>query len=220
MSLRMPAQGFRRNGVAVLLVTLCYLVVSPGVASKASSQNCVARSGSSAHLPPYATAADAHLHPALGPPSATRSRNGLAYALIAPDSRVFGEPPRGWSNRATAAAVVTPALGARFAMYLVRVPRGGRVNLRTTFSGSAPHLQRLFFLLTGAMARTDDADGADLGGQENSKAHFESGSFVFVGPGNVTKYALVAVEDASLIRECYRSAAPPKYPPRTPGVSC
>jgi hypothetical protein len=26
MSLRMPAQGFRRNGVAVLLVTLCYLV--------------------------------------------------------------------------------------------------------------------------------------------------------------------------------------------------
>jgi hypothetical protein len=202
----MPVPGFGRKGLAVPLFALCCLLVSPGVASKASSQKCVARSDSSAHLPPYTSAADAHVNPAPGPPSATRSRNGPGYALIAPDSRVFGEPPRGWSNGATAAAVVTPALGAHFAMYLVRVPRGGRVNLRTVFSGSASHLQRFFFLLTGAMARTHDADGTGIGEREHSKAHFESGSFIFVGPGNVTKDALVAVDDAALIRECHRSA--------------
>jgi hypothetical protein len=196
------------------LIAVAWWCSTPISADDVNADRCFDNYDSTTLFPPYKNAADAHLLQRHGPPSTTRSRNGPNYALIAPDSRVFADPPRGWSDGATAATVVTPALGAHFSMHLVRAPAGCRTGLATVFSGSAPGLQRFYFLLTGSMEHISDTNGSNMASSQNQKVpsadQLDPGSFIYIGPGSDTTDYLIALEETTLIRaysdrHCFRA---------------
>ncbi|KAI0557730.1 RmlC-like cupin [Gracilaria domingensis] len=95
-----------------------------------------------------------------------------SHALIAPDSRVYGAPPPGWSGSLTAAAVVTPALGAHFSMYLVNASASAILPQPVTFPSAPSNLERLIYVLLGALSVTNGSVLTSL----------TPGSFVYVAP--------------------------------------
>lgn len=102
----------------------------------------------------YAAAAGAH-DSSIKQPLAGLTRSVVrpsSYALLTPESRVYGGAPPGWEgDRIFAAAVVTPALGAHFSMYLVDAAVGARMSNAVTYDGAPPRLERLLYVLSGSV---------------------------------------------------------------------
>lgn len=108
----------------------------------------------------YSAVAMAHRQLAAGtPPGATRSvtagHGGGSYALVAPNSRVYGAPPSGWAAAdMTAAAVVTPALGAHFSMWLADAVDGA-----TSSGPEGAFAERFLYVLSGGLLVPDGEGG-------------------------------------------------------------
>lgn len=132
------------------------------------------------------------------PPGSTRARSGQSYALLAPDNRVYGAPVPGWAGPVSAAALVTPALGAHFAMYLVRVRKGGEIVRPTGFEGVIEGLERIFFVLTGEVRVDVIAGEEELLGM--GKGVLGPGAFLYAGPGDTKVDRLVVEGEAVLIQ--------------------
>lgn len=144
----------------------------------------------------YHTAADAHISTVLSapiPPGVTRSRTSDKYALLAPDSRVYADLPAGWHGAGSAAAVVTPAIGAHFVMFLIRLEMDARIDCPTTFEDAPEGLERFFYVLDGAV----DVHAAE---SDQHRQLLKPGGFVYVGPGETYIKSLVARKDTSMIR--------------------
>jgi uncharacterized RmlC-like cupin family protein len=145
----------------------------------------------------YFAAADAHIHSGgqRAPPGSTRTAaSAQMYHVLAPDSRVYGSNAPGWIGHAPAAAVVAPALGAHFVMYIVRAARGAVLDKPTAFGGSIDGLERFFYVLTGTLHLTELVDGAEV------QAELTPGDFAYIAPLDLSVMALVAKQPASFIR--------------------
>lgn len=148
--------------LALLLVTVSFSIAAP---------SCAATSSTS----PYSLAASSN--PGLLPGGFTRARTGRGFHLLAPENRVFGAGPAGWTGGASAAAVVTPALGAHFAMYIVHAPGGAKLDVPTTFPGALRRLERFFFVLEGLLAVRGEL-------VEEGSLELGPGGFLYVAPGD------------------------------------
>lgn len=105
-------------------------------------------------------------------PGFTRSVSGRDFALVTPESHVWAKNPL--FTNGTTAHIITPALGANFAMYLGKVNPGGKVE-----SPRRSSIERFVVVLHGSIHITADyglgAEGVTL----------STGSFMYM-PCNVT----------------------------------
>lgn len=105
-------------------------------------------------------------------PGFTRSVSGRDFALVTPESHVWAKNPL-WTKGMTA-HIISPALGANFAMYLGKLSKGGRVE-----SPRKGSIERFIIVLNGKVRVTAkrglDGDGVEL----------KQGSFMYM-PCNVT----------------------------------
>jgi uncharacterized RmlC-like cupin family protein len=145
----------------------------------------------------YAAAADAHVRGGgpRTPPGSTRSiASAGLYGVLAPDSRVYGAPAPGWTGPAPAAAVVTPALGAHFVMYIVRAGDGALLEGPTTFAGAPKGLERFFYVLTGRLVVREMDNGVE------DRVELTPGDFVYVAPGEKSILSIAADQPVSFVR--------------------
>lgn len=119
-----------------------------------------------------------------------------SYALLAPESRVFGGAPPGWQGDVSGAAVVTPGLGAHFSMYVVR----GGPRARMEYGGVAG-VERLVYILRG---------GLDVGIAGVNRS-LTTGGFVYCAPGDDGVTAIVTGEGAAfvVVDRMYRGVGAP-----------
>lgn len=140
------------------------------------------------------------------PPGDTRAATGVGYALVAPDNRVPGAPLPGWAGGAVGEALVTPALGAHFALYLVHGGADAVLASPTGFEGAVAGLERFFFVLTGAL---------DVWLEGGEKFALRPGAFLYVAPGGggVERVAVAAEESGTVFLQLdrvYAGAGKPK----------
>lgn len=125
----------------------------------------------------YCAAASAHVS-SIPPPLAGLTRSVVEpfrYALLTPESRVYASAPSGWIGPVSAAAVVTPALGAHFVMYLVNASAGASSPLATDFVGAPEKLERFLYMLHGTVLLT---------AKDGSEKRLGQGGYVYYGPGD------------------------------------
>lgn len=140
----------------------------------------------------YCAAASAHASLDQRLPLAGLTRSVVEpfrYALLTPESRVYGSPPPGWQGPVSAAAVVTPALGAHFAMYLVNASVGASSPVSTTFRGAPPHMERLLYVLDGTVLIKDGSDG---------EQSLSQGGYVYYSPGD-KMFTSIGAQGASFV---------------------
>ncbi|KAH7619350.1 putative (S)-ureidoglycine aminohydrolase [Nannochloris sp. 'desiccata'] len=80
-------------------------------------------------------------------PGFTRSMYRRNYALITPESQVFGGNPL-WKDGAATAHLISPAVGANFAMFLAKM------GPNSTALAPAPGIERLVFIMDGVVTVT------------------------------------------------------------------
>ena len=149
----------------------------------------------------YRNASDAHKSGPRLLPGFTRSttRPNL-YHLITPTSRVYSSPPPGWSGSVLGAAVITPALGSNFAMYLLDAKGKGSLSNAVRYKGAPPKLERLWYVLHGQMI-------VEMG---DKKETFGAGGYVYVAPGDGS--VSITLQDAAAIQieRIYGGSGKPK----------
>ncbi|PXF47636.1 putative (S)-ureidoglycine aminohydrolase [Gracilariopsis chorda] len=128
-----------------------------------------------------------------------------SHALIDPNSRVFGAPFPGWKGSVSAAAVVTPALGAHFTMYIANATGPSTLPQPVSFEASAPSLERLIFVLTGSLTVNNASDTTTL----------TSGSFVYIAP--LEDNLSISVSDAAVFIQIDKNHALDDYAPSVIG---
>lgn len=84
-------------------------------------------------------------------PGATRSIViPSSYALITPESRVYGVSPPGWIGKISAAVVISPPLGAHFTMYMVNA-QAASMSKGLKFPNPPNRLERFIYVLSGQL---------------------------------------------------------------------
>jgi (S)-ureidoglycine aminohydrolase len=182
------------------------------VQAAAAPEACSAPPPAPASASPYAGAA----RPARDrrPPGDTRAASGAGYALLAPENRVYGAPPPGWRGDVSAAAVVTPALGAHFAMYLVEAGAGATLARPTRFEGALPGLERIFFVLTGGVSV---AGSVEVEGMDGDSAVLGAGGYLYVAPQELRVESIGATASGATLIQIDRVYARPRGADVVPG---
>lgn len=111
-----------------------------------------------------------------------------SFTLLTPDARVYAAAPRGWQGQVSAAAVIAPALGARFSMYMVDVTGDARLSNPVTFPSAFDRLERFFYVLSGAIEVESETNSTTL----------HAGGFLYVAPHDET-YS-ISSSSASLVQ--------------------
>ncbi|CDF36931.1 unnamed protein product [Chondrus crispus] len=123
------------------------------------------------------------------------------FAVVAPESRMYTPSLPGWHGTISAAAIVTPALGARFAMYLVNASAGASSTDGTLYEGAPSGLERFLYVLHGTVFVKEESQG---------ERRLEYGGFVYYAPGEKMN-TFVGDEGSSfvLIDQVYAGAFKP-----------
>lgn len=123
------------------------------------------------------------------------------YTLLTPSSRVYGSLPSQWTTKcssSSAAAVITPALGAHFSMYLVHPCH------HSTFSpvGSSSNVESFLYILHGRLQITGVGETRTL----------EAGGYLYTAPQQSNVTARVISEHAACIQidRLYARSGSPK----------
>lgn len=109
---------------------------------------------------------------------------------------MYGPAPAGWVGPASAAAVVTPAMGAHFAMYVVDAKPGARLAKPTAFEGALEGLERIFFVLTGEVTVSL---GGELERLQERSGKFGPGAYLYVAPGEAEVDELAASDTGAVL---------------------
>lgn len=147
---------------------------------------------SSCEASSYCAASSAHTS-SVPPPLAGLTRSVVEpfrYALLTPESRVYASAPPGWTGPVSAAVVVTPALGAHFAMYLVNASAGSSSPLATGFVGAPEKLERLLYVLHGIVL---------LSAKDGSEQRLGQGGYVYYAPGDEQSITTVGEGGAGFV---------------------
>lgn len=106
-----------------------------------------------------------------------------SYSLVEPNSRVYSSGLPGWNGSILAAAVITPTMGANFAMYMVKANAKAEVHYCERLR------RRLVFVLSGAL-RTRKGDDVRM---------LNAGGFVYMAPGDASISISVMEGDTSFV---------------------
>ena len=108
-------------------------------------------------------------------PGFTRSTVQRNYALITPESHVFSKNPL--LEDGVSAHLISPAMGANFAMYIARLQVKGRLK-----HPNDPHIERFVVCLDG---QVDVETYPGAGAVDTSKRAVEAGEFAYM-PANAS----------------------------------
>lgn len=142
----------------------------------------------------YTAAARAHENTTVQPLAGlTRSIvQPSLYALLAPESRVYGGPPPGWTGvSVSSAAVITPALGSHFSMYLVDASSSATMPHPVTYIGAPQSLERFVYVLRGMVKIFNASSG--------SSHSLGPGGFVYFAPNDDTISTEIEADGASFV---------------------
>lgn len=211
----MPPLPLLTAAAARQMLMLLLLLLAPAAS---------ATSASSYHKVLDPTLSSGHLEDL---PGFTRSVVARDHALITPESRVFSPLP-GWTNTLSA-HLVTPAMGAHFAMSLLML------SGNATSAPSGDGVERFVFVLTGSLtfveyAEADAAAAASSGnqcstpgssacsGELKREEQLEPDSFVYLPPH--TTHSLQSETAATIVlierRYCPLAATVAACQPGTP----
>jgi (S)-ureidoglycine aminohydrolase len=123
----------------------------------------------------------------MNPPGTSRSRVCRDHALVAPDSFVRSPLP-GW-DRTQGVILISPQMGARFALYLALMARGA------VDGAPLPGIERLLYVLDGELEILTEAGDART---------LKTGGFAYLPPDHPARLRATATTCLNVFEKRYR----------------